>query len=171
MYSRQDVSTTEDTKSEDGTGTSSNGPSGAGQGIASAALDLNTAADQFVKKRTRKSSLALLAYAKMSRESGGGQSEAGKEGEEEEEEETRSEEGGEKKGEGGGEDDEKKETQRWSMAQDPQVIHEPPRADALPKKSILRTSGSSASTGRKNPVFFDETTLLPTPPSSDDEEA
>ncbi|PFH37518.1 cyclic nucleotide-binding domain-containing protein [Besnoitia besnoiti] len=151
MYKRQDVSTTDPKENEE---TSARASPSAPAGPGSAAGPAGAEGDQFVKKRTRKSSLALLQYAKI-REGGSGEGE------------------GEKKspsGTGGtsGEEEEEKES-RWAMAEDPQTIHHPPPPDAMPKKSAIRTS-SNKSVGIKNSVFFDEATLLPSPPSSDEEE-
>ncbi|CBZ55715.1 GI16562, related [Neospora caninum Liverpool] len=139
LYKRQDVATTDPKEGEDSASASPAAAAAAGGGF--------SPGDQFEKKRTRKSSLALLQYAKI-REVGNSEGE------------------GEKKG--GGDEEEESEA-RWAMAQDPEIIHRPPPLSAAPKKSALRTTSGKSVGMKKNSVFFDEETLLPSPPSSDED--
>ncbi|KYF48691.1 cyclic nucleotide-binding domain-containing protein, partial [Toxoplasma gondii ARI] len=139
LYKRQDVATTDPKEGEEGNAAASSAS-------AAGAAESFGPGDHFEKKRTRKSSLALLQYTKI-REAGPAEGESEKKSSEE---------------------DEEREA-RWAMAQDPEIIHRPPPLSAAPKKSALRTT-SSKSVGIKNSVFFDEETLLPSPPSSDEGE-
>lgn len=102
------------------------------------------AGEACVKKRTRKSSLALLNYSKIR-----DQEKQGDEGE--------------------GSLSEDKSTARWRLAQEPEAIHEPPSLSAVGGRSCLKTqSEQPRSRGRKSPVRFDEHSLLPSEPSSDE---
>lgn len=102
------------------------------------------AGENYVKKRTRKSSLALLNYSKIR------------------DQEKQAE-------EGQGDAAEEKSTSRWRLAEEPKAIHEPPPLSTASGRSCLKeNSPQSRGRARKNPVRFDEGSLLPSASSSDE---
>ncbi|OEH80349.1 CAMP-dependent protein kinase regulatory [Cyclospora cayetanensis] len=102
------------------------------------------AGEACVKKRTRKSSLALLNYSKIR------------------DQEKQAE-------EGPGENAEDKPAARWRLAEEPGSTHEPPPLSAPGGRScIKRSSSRDGVRTRKSSVRFDEDSLLPSDTSSDE---
>ncbi|KAL8272870.1 hypothetical protein Esti_003179 [Eimeria stiedai] len=120
-------------------------PSGADGSSAPSLPSSRAAGEACVKKRTRKSSLALLNYSKIRDQ--------------------------EKQAEDGqGDCNEEKPPARWRLAQEPEVIHEPPPSTAVGGRSCLKGKDTqSRGRTRKSPVRFDEGSLLPSEPSSEED--
>lgn len=102
------------------------------------------AGEALVRKRTRKSSLALLNYSKIR-------------------DQEKQAEDGQDQVSGA------KPTARWHLAQEPESIHEPPPLTATGSRSCLKLDKQpSRGRVRKSPVRFDEESLLPSDTSSDE---